>query len=96
MGEVLGVCSKPQALGNAGAAPGCGLSRAVPGKSHSPAPPKEFQHFLLQLRISPAAPRRREGSISNDSLVILAAHLGVQSAIIAGIHSLLVQLRSEG
>lgn len=53
-------------------------------------------YFLLQLRISPTAPHRREGSISNDSLVILAAYLCVQKAIIAGMHSLFVQLRFEG
>lgn len=103
MEEVLRICFKP-----AGSGLSINLHRWVwlcpeqdgatcsaDGKCHSSAAPKEFYYFLLQPRISPTVPCRREASISNDSLVILAAYLCVQKAIIAGMHSLFVQLRFE-
>lgn len=59
---------------------------------HSTITLMEFHYFLLQLRIRPTVSRRRLASISNHSLVILAAYLCVQKPIIAGMHSFSVQL----
>lgn len=54
---------------------------------HSTITLMELRYFLLQLRIRPTISCRRLASISNHSLVILAAYLCVQKPIIAGMHS---------